>query len=162
MMKSTQWCMTTTLALGLAACPASDRPEAEDVHAAVEKVERTADKVGDRVEGEAEQAEQALQDRKEDLDEGVAAARETLVRQSRKRLQALERELGEIETKADAKQEELTAKLRKERERLAERLDELEAGSERAWTDGKDAFADGLAALEEQIAKARQKIEPDA
>ena len=80
---------------------------------------------------------------------------------ARRRLQEIDREMAQLDTRARERGKELRTDLREEKRRLEADLEHLETESEEAWVRTKDGFHDALERLEGEIRKVRQEIDPD-
>lgn len=81
---------------------------------------------------------------------------------SRRRLDEMESELQQLETRSKERGKELRKEIREEKRRLDAELARMDAQTDEAWSQMKDGFADALERLEAQIRQARKDIDPDA
>jgi DNA repair exonuclease SbcCD ATPase subunit len=88
--------------------------------------------------------------------------RSEFVAASRRRLEQLERELGQLETRSRERGKQIRSEIREEKRRLDGELDRIDAESDEAWSQMKSGFADALERLETQIRQVRKDIDPDA
>lgn len=90
----------------------------------------------------------------------VEQTRAEYVAASRRRLEDMERELQQLETRSRERGKQLRGEIREEKRRLDRELDQLDKESDQAWTQMKGGFADALERLETQIREVRKDIDP--
>lgn len=98
-------------------------------------------------------------------DEPTAQApktRDEYIAASRRRLDEMERELQQLETRSKERGKELRKEIREEKRKLDADLARMSEQTDEAWTQMKDGFADALERLEGQIREVRKDIDPDA
>lgn len=81
---------------------------------------------------------------------------------SRRRLDDMERELQQLETRSRERGTELRGEIREEKRRLDRVLDQMDKESDQAWIQMKEGFADALERLGTQIQQVRKDIDPAA
>jgi len=89
-------------------------------------------------------------------------ARSEFVAASRRRLDELDRELGQLEARSRERGRELRSEIREEKLRLDRELDDIDEQTDQAWSQMKGGFADALERLEAQIRQVRKDIDPAA
>lgn len=88
--------------------------------------------------------------------------REEYIAASRRRLDDMERELQQLETRGKERGKELRREIREEKRKLDADLARMSEETDEAWTKMKGGFADALERLEGQIHQVRKDIDPDA
>lgn len=96
------------------------------------------------------------------LADRASQTRAEYVAASRRRLDELERELQQLETRSRERGKEMRGEIREEKRRLDRELEQMNEKSDEAWTQMKGGFADALERLEGQIREVRKDIDPDA
>lgn len=81
---------------------------------------------------------------------------------SRLRLDEMERELQQLETRSKERGKDLRKEIREEKRQLDADLTRMSEETDEAWTQMKDGFADALERLEAQIRQVRKDIDPEA
>lgn len=91
-----------------------------------------------------------------------SSTRAEFVAASRRRLEQLDRELQQLESRSRESGKQLRAEIRAEKRKLDADLERMDKESEQVWTDMKAGFADALERLETELRQVRKDIDPDA